>query len=123
MITDREGLWIGTLIFYLPALFIASYLAFKHGFGRQAGWLLLILLSLARIVGSICEIVKVSSPSKGVETAFEISSSIGLSSLILPSHACITEKSVRQSHEVMLRKSAKESIGTKECQMDRLFRP
>lgn len=83
MITDREGLWIGTLIFYLPALFIASYLAFKHGFGRQAGWLLLILLSLARMVGSICEIVSVSSPSKGVETAFEISSSVGLSSLIL----------------------------------------
>ncbi|MCJ1250288.1 hypothetical protein MMC30_007514 [Trapelia coarctata] len=83
MVTDREGLSIGTLIFYLPALFIASFVAYKHGFGRQAGWFFLILLALARIIGSICEIASVSSPSRGVITAFVILSSVGLSPLIL----------------------------------------
>ena len=83
MVTDREGLSIGTLIFYLPALFIASFVAYKHGFGRQAGWVMLIILALARIIGSICEIVSVSSPSRGVITAFVILSSVGLSPLVL----------------------------------------
>jgi len=83
MVTDREGLSIGTLIFYLPALFITSYVAYKHGFGRQAGWIFLLLLALVRIIGSICEIVSVSSPSQSVITAFVILSSVGLSPLIL----------------------------------------
>ena len=83
MVTDREGLSVGILIFYLPVLFISSFVAFKHGFGRQAGWVFLIFLALARIIGSICEIVSVSSPSRGVITAYVILSSVGLSPLIL----------------------------------------
>lgn len=83
MITAREGLAIGTLIFYFPALFVASFVAFKHGFGRQAGWYFLIVLSLCRIVGSICGIVSESRPSTGAITAFVVLSGVGLSLLLL----------------------------------------
>jgi len=106
MITDREGLSIGTLIFYLPALFIASYVAFKHGFGRQAGWTLLIVLSLCRIIESICEIVSESSLSNGVVIAFVILSGVGLSSLIVAMLALLKRvyvNAINRYHESLLR--------------------
>ncbi|MCJ1411668.1 hypothetical protein MMC19_005759 [Ptychographa xylographoides] len=83
MVTSREGLSIAELIFYIPALPVAVFVAFRHGFGRQAGWFFLIILALIRIIGSICEIVSVTSPSQGVIECAVILSSVGLSPMIL----------------------------------------
>ncbi|MCJ1471674.1 hypothetical protein MMC13_000314 [Lambiella insularis] len=83
MIDSREGLSIAELVFYVPGLFLAAFVAFRHGFGRESGWIFLVILSLIRIIGSICEIVSVSSPSQGVDECYIILASVGLSPLIL----------------------------------------
>jgi len=82
-VDSREGLAIADLIFYIPALFVAFYISFKHGFGKKKGWFFLIMLSLVRLVGAIAELIYVNSPSTGALTAYIVCSSVGLSPLIL----------------------------------------
>jgi hypothetical protein len=82
-VDSREGLAIADLIFYIPALFVAFYISFNHGFGKKKGWFFLIMLSLVRLVGAIAELVYVNSPSTGALTAYIVCSSVGLSPLIL----------------------------------------
>ena len=79
----REGLSIANLVFYIPCLFIAAWVSFRHGFSRQSGWIFIFLLSIIRIVGSICQIVSVSSPGESIDEAWIILSSVGLSPLLL----------------------------------------
>ncbi|EIW86368.1 hypothetical protein CONPUDRAFT_140954 [Coniophora puteana RWD-64-598 SS2] len=40
-----------TAVAYLPFLFISFYISKKHGFGRNAGWVLLLIFSIIRVVG------------------------------------------------------------------------
>ena len=80
----HEILDILDLIFYVPALPLAAYVAYKHGFGRSSGWLYLIVLALLRIIGAITDIASVHNPSsKGLLETAAICEAIGLSPLIL----------------------------------------
>lgn len=79
----RSAVSIVEVIFYLPALFIAAYISYRHGFGRNAGWVFLILFSLVRIIGSCCQLELTNKPSKNLFVATAILSSIGLSPLLL----------------------------------------
>jgi len=83
MVTSREGLAVANLVFYFPALFVAIYVSYKHGFGRKKGWFFLIVLALVRIIGAIAELVYVNNPSTGALTTYIVCSSVGLSPLIL----------------------------------------
>ena len=83
MLDSRGGLALAELIFYTPALFVAVLVAVRHGYNRNAGWIFLVLLSLVRIIGSICQLVAQNKPSTGVIEASIILSSVGLSPLIL----------------------------------------
>ena len=82
-VTYRDGISILQLFFYIPACFIAFWLAFRHGFHRNAGWVYLVLLSLIRIVGSCARLETISDDSNGAETTAAICFSIGISPLIL----------------------------------------
>lgn len=82
-ITYRNGIAILQLVLYLPAFFFALWLAFRHGFRRNAGWIYLVILSLIRIVGSCAQLETISNNSSGAETTAAICVSIGLSPLIL----------------------------------------
>ena len=79
----REGLSVANLVFYIPCLFIAGWVSFRHGFNRQSGWIFILLLALIRIIGSICQIVSESSPGESIDEAWIILSSVGLSPLML----------------------------------------
>jgi len=83
MVDYRTGVAILVLIFYVPTLFLGIWLCLLHGFGRNAGWFFLILLSVIRIVGSSALIAAESKPSVGLITTSIICSSIGLSTLLL----------------------------------------
>jgi hypothetical protein len=63
MVDYREGVAIGELVCYVPALSIAILLAVRHGFGRSSGWFFLIMLSLARIIGAAMQIAIASNPT------------------------------------------------------------
>ncbi|KAF7955764.1 hypothetical protein EAE96_004687 [Botrytis aclada] len=82
-ITYRNGVEIGELIVYIPSLFLSVFLAFRHGFGRSAGWYFLIIFCLARTIGPCMSLAAISSPSVSLYTGALILQTIGLSPLIL----------------------------------------
>ncbi|OJZ87419.1 hypothetical protein ASPFODRAFT_160125 [Aspergillus luchuensis CBS 106.47] len=79
----RHGLSILELIVYFPSLFISLYMGFRHGFQRNAGWVLLIIFSLARIVGSCCYLATIAHPETiDLYITWGVCTSIGLAPLI-----------------------------------------
>jgi hypothetical protein len=85
MLDNRGDLAIAILVFYVLGLPVAAYVCFRHGFGRQLGWLYLLLLPIVRIVGAAMEIAaeNVNPPSIGLYTAAAVLYSIGLVPLLL----------------------------------------
>ncbi|GKZ55025.1 hypothetical protein AnigIFM49718_011149 [Aspergillus niger] len=63
----RHGLSILELIVYLPSLFISLFMGFRHGFQRNAGWILLIIFSLARVVAGMVLCIVGSSMSSSLQ--------------------------------------------------------
>jgi len=48
---DHGRLAVATAVFYMPYLLISLLLTLRHGFGRSAGWVFLLIFSTVRIVG------------------------------------------------------------------------
>ncbi|KAI0481628.1 hypothetical protein F4859DRAFT_427100 [Xylaria cf. heliscus] len=72
------------IILFLPFLAIAIFLCIRHGFGRNAGWLLLVIFSLVRIVGASLQLATISQPdSIGLYIGSLTLQSVGLSPFIV----------------------------------------
>jgi putative Ca2+/H+ antiporter (TMEM165/GDT1 family) len=81
-ISYRNGVSIAEIVVYIPSLFVASFLAIRHGFGRSSGWLFLIIFCLARIIGPCMQLATISDPrSQSLLTGSSILNNIGLSPL------------------------------------------
>jgi len=85
MLDKRGDLAIAVLAFYVIGLPVAIFVCLRHGFGRQLGWLYLILLPVARIIGASLQIAaeNVTPVSVGLFTGAAIMNSIGLVPLLL----------------------------------------
>jgi len=101
----RNGVGIGEIVVYVPTLFIAVYLAIKHGFGRSAGWYFLIIFSLARIIGPAMLLATLNTTNTAtltrLYTGYLILQNIGLSPLMLASLGLlsrISESIIRNGH-------------------------
>ncbi|RPD58385.1 hypothetical protein L227DRAFT_505377 [Lentinus tigrinus ALCF2SS1-6] len=71
---------------YIPILLIGALLSFRHGFGRQAGWIFLVVLSIVRIIGGVTHILSENNPTNGTDrTIYSIMESAGLSPLMTAS--------------------------------------
>lgn len=83
-LNSAGDLAIVELVYYVPAFLIATFVGFKHGFGRAAGFLFLVILSAIRIVGSALEIAaeEETNPSTALFAWSAILSSLGLTFLI-----------------------------------------
>ncbi|KAI9801425.1 MAG: hypothetical protein M1825_003405 [Sarcosagium campestre] len=79
----RSGISIFEILLYSPCLIVALWLALRHGFGRNSGWIFLVLFTLVRLVGSSTQLISISNRSKNVAITDIICQSIGLSPLIL----------------------------------------
>lgn len=82
MVNASEILDIVEIAFFVPALPLSIYICLKHGFKREAGWLLLTILSIIRIVGAACGI---AASKDGNHTLIEVSmimSSVGSATLV-----------------------------------------
>jgi hypothetical protein len=77
-----EILAICELIFFSPAFLVSIAVVYKHGAGKRLGWRFLVMISLFRVVGAICAIVFVESPSSGVTITYDIMNNFGLSAII-----------------------------------------
>lgn len=95
MLGDRGGLAVAQLIFYFFALLVSIFLCHKHGFGRSAGWVFLLILSLVRIAGSIAELVAVNDPSVSSITTATVLSSAGFSTLLMAQIGMLQRLSVK----------------------------
>ncbi|CZR57326.1 uncharacterized protein PAC_07215 [Phialocephala subalpina] len=80
----RNGVSIAELIVYIPGLFVGIWLAVKHGFRRNSGWLYLIIFCLARIIGPCMQLATISKPnSVSLYTGSAILNSVGVSPIEL----------------------------------------
>ncbi|TVY25999.1 hypothetical protein LHYA1_G005025 [Lachnellula hyalina] len=104
-LTYRNGVSIGEIILYIPALAIAIFLCIKHGFGRSSGWYFLIVLSLARIIGAAMELATISSPkSVSLYTGSAILTNVGFSPLVLAALGLLSRlsDSIRKSYKTIV---------------------
>lgn len=74
-----------SLAFFCPALLIALYINFRHGFSKRLGWFYIIILSVLRIIGASCilYIQTQNNYSIGVETTAAITTAAGMAPLLL----------------------------------------
>ncbi|KAI1501274.1 hypothetical protein F5X99DRAFT_383355 [Biscogniauxia marginata] len=83
-LTELNNISIAEIVLYTPALALAIFLAVRHGFGRNAGWLYLIIFSLARIIGSALQLATVADPRNiSLYVGAATLQNVGLSPLIL----------------------------------------
>ena len=81
-LTSGEILDAIEIVYFIPALAAASFVAFRHGFRKSNGWLYLLPLAIFRIVGSILGILATKNKNKTEAEIAAILSSVGLSMLI-----------------------------------------
>ncbi|KAI1374588.1 hypothetical protein F4677DRAFT_425520 [Hypoxylon crocopeplum] len=83
-LTERDNISIAQIVIFVPSLCIALWLAIRHGFGRNSGWLYMILFSLARIIGAALQLATISDPTNiSLHIGAMTLQSIGLSPLIM----------------------------------------
>ncbi|KAI1168057.1 hypothetical protein F5B18DRAFT_346534 [Nemania serpens] len=61
-LTEHNGISIAQIVVFIPALAVSIFLSIRHGFGRNAGWFLLIIFSLARVVGASLQLATIAQP-------------------------------------------------------------
>ncbi|KAF4636800.1 hypothetical protein G7Y89_g1295 [Cudoniella acicularis] len=104
-LTYRDGISIGEIVVYIPALFIAIFLAIRHGFGRNSGWYFIILFSLARILGGALELATISNPTSiGLYTGSAILTNVGFSPLELATLGLLSRllENINKTHKTIL---------------------
>lgn len=104
-LTYRNGVSIAEIIVYVPSLAIACFLAFRHGLGRNAGWLFLIIFCLARIIGPCMQLATISSPKNiDLYTGYSILQNIGLSPLMLATIGLLSRllDSINKTHRTII---------------------
>jgi len=83
-IDTYDGISIAQVAIYAPCFVAAVYLGFKHGFRKSSGWYFLIVLSLARIIGSSLRLASISDATNvNLYIGWLTLNSLGLSPLIL----------------------------------------
>lgn len=71
------------IVYFVPALPFTIWVCVKHGFSREAGWLLLTILSLVRIVGAATGVAAWKEPTnKDLIATSIIMGSIGSATLV-----------------------------------------
>jgi hypothetical protein len=79
-----DGVAVWRLIFYTFALVCSILVSWRHGFGKNSGWIYLSLFSALRIINSSAELATLSpSDNSKVESVAVITSFMGLSLLLL----------------------------------------
>jgi len=84
MVSTQEVIAIVEICFYVPLFLLTLAVAFRHGFGRQLGWVFLCIFCAVRITGAAFEYEAIQNPTNTTDsTWFIILSSVGLSPLFL----------------------------------------
>ncbi|CAG8975211.1 hypothetical protein HYALB_00004272 [Hymenoscyphus albidus] len=83
-LTFHQGIAAAEVAIYIPGLLIASFLTYRHGFSRSAGWYFLIIFILARVLGGAFQLATINDPTNiSLLTGASILANIGFSPLAL----------------------------------------
>lgn len=82
MVNGSEIIDIVEIAYFAPALPLSIYICVKHGFSREAGWLLITILSIIRIVGASCGVAAARNYDQTLVEVSMIMSSIGSATLV-----------------------------------------
>jgi hypothetical protein len=81
---DKHGyVSIVELIVFIPCLILGFVVCLRHGFKRTSGWIFILILSVIRIAGAICQLLTYDNPTEGLIKATLILDSIGIAPLLL----------------------------------------
>ena len=84
-LNGKGDLSAAEIAFFAPALCIATYILFRHGFNKQLGWFYLVMLSILRIVGASATLYMETQNkyTPGLLETAAITSSVGTAPLVL----------------------------------------
>ncbi|KAH7309940.1 hypothetical protein BKA65DRAFT_442032 [Rhexocercosporidium sp. MPI-PUGE-AT-0058] len=81
---DKHGdVSIAELIVFIPCVFLGIAVCLRQGFKRTAGWIFVVILSVIRVAGAVCQLLTYNNPTEGLIKATLILDSIGLAPLLL----------------------------------------
>ncbi|KAK4540328.1 hypothetical protein LTR36_009285 [Oleoguttula mirabilis] len=85
MLNPKGDLAAVQVAFFAPALCIALFVVFRHGFKRNLGWIYLVLLAILRIIGASCtlDMESQNNYSAGLLETAAITSAVGTAPLLL----------------------------------------
>ncbi|KAJ5948200.1 hypothetical protein N7466_001215 [Penicillium verhagenii] len=78
-----NGVSILQLIVYFPSIFISAFLVARHGLRTNSGFIFIVVFTLLRIIGGICDLLTINNDSKSLYTTYAITSSIGLTPMLM----------------------------------------
>jgi hypothetical protein len=82
--TYADGVALWKLIFYTFALGGSILVSWRHGFGKNSGWIYLTFFSTLRVINSSAELATISaSDNSKAESVAVVTSFMGLSLLLL----------------------------------------
>jgi len=64
-------------------LILGFVVCLRHGFKRTSGWIFILILSVIRIAGAICQLLTYDNPTEGLIKATLILDSVGIAPLLL----------------------------------------
>ncbi|KAK7682031.1 hypothetical protein QCA50_014995 [Cerrena zonata] len=90
-IDARGGIAIVQIIFYIPILVASVIITLRHGFTKRAGWIMLLVLALIRIIGGAIHIASENNPSNdNLRITYSILEGAGLSPLLVATIGFLT---------------------------------
>jgi hypothetical protein len=82
--TESQRIAIAELAIYIPAFAVGAFLSIRHGFGRNIGWIYVVIFTLCRIIGSGMTVGTISQPQNvSLYYGAAVLQNVGLSPLIL----------------------------------------
>ncbi|KAI9801663.1 MAG: hypothetical protein M1833_002345 [Piccolia ochrophora] len=85
LIQAVSAISVAELVVYPPCFFLVVWVCLRHGFGRQAGWALLIFFPILRILGAASQLATDKDPNSTLITIALICNNLGQPPLILAS--------------------------------------
>jgi hypothetical protein len=86
MVSTDSGIAIAEICVYVPVLLLALITVFRHGLGKQLGWIYLVIFSIIRITGAGFKIASENDPTNSTDQEWSaILAFVGLNPLLMAS--------------------------------------
>jgi hypothetical protein len=89
-----DGIAVWKLVYYTVALFGSIKVSWRHGFGKNSGWIYLAIFCVIRIINSSAELASLSPSNSDAITVAAVTSFLGLSPLLLAALGLLSRMSV-----------------------------